>query len=215
MKRNRIVMAVLGGLFAAGLSAQTAVAEPGPGPGATLNSVLGLEQSGLANISADQFTKLASISPSVTYSSAWLNAQPRASGNAEWQCLTQALYFEARGETVKGMFAVAEVIMNRVDSSQFPNSICAVINQGTGRKFRCQFTFTCDGLPETINEPAAYERVGKVARALIDGAARNLTDGATYYHTTAVKPSWARKFIRTAKIGVHLFYRKPVRVSSN
>ncbi len=215
MKRNRIIMAVLGGLFAAGFAVQTAVAEPGPGPGASLSNVLGLEQSGLANISADQFTKLASISPSVTYSSAWLNAQPRASGNAEWQCLTQALYFEARGETVKGLFAVAEVIMNRVDSAEFPNSICAVINQGTGRKFQCQFTFTCDGRPETINEPAAYTRVGKVARALIDGAARTLTDGATYYHTTAVNPRWARKFVRTAKIGVHLFYRKPVRVSSN
>ncbi|WP_171006783.1 cell wall hydrolase [Shimia litoralis] len=152
----------------------------------------------------------------VEYSRAWIDAQPKAiKGDAEWQCLSEALYFEARGESVKGQFAVAEVIMNRVDHDYYPSSLCGVIKQGTGRKYQCQFTFTCDGVSEKINEPAAYDRVGKVARLIIDGAPRELTSGATHYHTKAVNPSWARKFKRTATIGVHHFYRQPTRVSQN
>ncbi|MCR8550697.1 cell wall hydrolase [Salipiger sp. P9] len=150
-----------------------------------------------------------------SYDKAWLSRQPKASGGAQWQCLAEALYFEARGETLKGQFAVAEVILNRVDSPRFPNSVCGVINQGTGRKFACQFTYTCDGHPENINEPAAWDRVAKVAKAMLAGAPRALTNGATYYHTHAVRPSWSRKFTRTASIGDHFFYRPGYRVSSN
>lgn len=141
------------------------------------------------------------------YSSKWLATLPKPQQDAEWRCLTEALYFEARGETIKGQFAVAEVIMNRVDHPRYPNSVCGVINQGTGRKYACQFTFTCDGRPEVINEPATFARLGKVARVMIDGTDRPLTDGATHYHTTAVAPVWANRLTRTAKIGVHRFYR--------
>lgn len=145
----------------------------------------------------------------------WVDAQPKATGDDQFACLSEALYFEARGETVKGQFAVAEVILNRVASSQFPDTLCGVINQGTGRKYQCQFTYTCDGRAEVISEKRAYDRVSKVARAAMDGKAAPLTDGATYYHTTAVRPSWSRKFDRTAKIGVHLFYKPSVRTASN
>lgn len=141
------------------------------------------------------------------YSSKWLASQPAPRQDAEWRCLTEALYFEARGETIKGQFAVAEVIMNRVDHPRYPNSVCGVINQGTGRKYACQFTFTCDGRPEVIHEPAMLARLGKVARAVIDGTERPLTDGATHYHTSAVVPAWASRLTRTVKIGVHRFYR--------
>lgn len=151
----------------------------------------------------------------LTYSRAWLDAQPKTSGGAQWQCLTEALYFEARGETVKGQFAVAEVIMNRVDSAEFPNSVCGVVNQGTGRKYQCQFTYTCDGHKEVVAEPRAFARVGKVAKMMIKGADRPLTDGATHYHTRAVNPRWARVFPRTATIGVHHFYKMPTRLSQN
>ena len=153
--------------------------------------------------------------PIVEYSRKWLSAQPRAHGGKEWSCLSEALYFEARGESVKGQFAVAEVIMNRVDSPLFPNSICGVIHQGTGKRYACQFTYTCDGHDEVIREPRAYQRVAKVAAAVIQGAPRALTDGATYYHTDFVYPRWAKKFARTASIGVHHFYRRHIRVSSN
>ena len=153
----------------------------------------------------------------IQYSRKWIDAQPNVDkGDAEWQCLTEALYFEARGESVKGQFAVAEVIMNRVDHNYYPASLCGVIKQGTGKKYQCQFTYTCDGVAEKVNEPAAFDRVGKIARYMIDGAPRELTDGATHYHTKAVSPAWSRQFKRTATIGVHHFYRQPpVRLSSN
>lgn len=151
----------------------------------------------------------------VKFSRDWLAAQEPATGNANWSCLTEALYFEARGETLKGQFAVAEVIMNRVKSSRFPDNICGVIKQGTGRKYQCQFTFTCDGAPETIHEPAAYAQVGKVARAVLDGRAPDLTGGATHYHTTAVNPNWSNVYKKTAAIGVHVFYRHNYRTATN
>lgn len=152
---------------------------------------------------------------SVQFSRDWIDAQPKASGSAQWRCLAEALYFEARGETVKGQFAVAEVILNRVKSGRFPNSLCGVINQGTGRKYQCQFTYTCDGFAEVIAEPRAFARVGKIARIAMDGNVAPLTKGATHYHTTAVRPRWSRVYTRTAKIGVHLFYRHTWRTASN
>ncbi|MCT4611516.1 MAG: cell wall hydrolase [Pelagimonas sp.] len=152
--------------------------------------------------------KAATSGSTISYTTEWLDSQPRAKGGKDWKCLSEALYFEARGETVKGQFAVAEVIMNRVKSGRFPNSVCGVINQGTGRKYACQFTYTCDGRPEHISEPRAWERVGKVAKLVLSGEAPHiLTEGATHYHTTAVRPNWSRKYTRTARIGVHIFYK--------
>ncbi len=146
--------------------------------------------------------------PELRYETSYLAAVPFVTGDDQWTCLTEALYFEARGESVKGIFAVAEVILNRVDSPAFPNTVCGVVNQGTGARFQCQFTYTCDGRAETIHEPRAFRKVGKIAKLMLDGIApRNLTAGATFYHTSAVRPGWARSFERTASIGSHLFYR--------
>lgn len=140
---------------------------------------------------------------------AQMQAQP------DWQCLTEALYFEARGETIKGQFAVAEVILNRVASRAYPNTLCGVINQGTGRRHACQFSFTCDGLPETVAEPKALARAGKIAARVLEGGVPALTDGATHYHVSNVRPGWARKLEHTATIGVHHFYRLSSRVAGN
>ena len=142
-------------------------------------------------------------------------AAPAPAGGAEWQCLTEALYFEARGETLQGMFAVAEVILNRRDSGEYPGSVCGVVRQGTGAQYACQFTYTCDGLSDAVSDRGAWNRVGRVAALMLDGAQRNLTGGATHYHTRAVSPSWAARFPRTAAIGAHLFYRQPTRTASN
>lgn len=141
------------------------------------------------------------------HSEKWISAQAEATGGDEWECLSEALYFEARGEKAPGLFAVAEVILNRVDSGRYPDNVCDVINQGTGRKFACQFSYTCDGRPEHVDEHTAWERVGKVARAMLDGAPRTLTDGALYYHTSFVSPSWSQTKAETALIGTHHFYR--------
>lgn len=176
------------------------------------------EQRGLGALSHARIKTFLSapiIEGSVNYSRSWIDKQPSQHGGRAWRCLSEALYFEARGESVKGQFAVAEVIMNRVKSTRFPDDVCGVINQGTGRKFACQFTYTCDGHAETIHEPRAFERVGKVARLVLDGRAPAVTNGATHYHTTAVRPKWSRVYTRTARIGVHVFYRHTYRTASN
>lgn len=188
-----------------------------------LTALLGAEKSALSAVSDRRMEQL--VRPvrakhsgvptgEISYSRAWLDAMPAVSGGADWQCLSEALYFEARGESIKGQFAVAEVILNRVSSSRFPDTVCGVIHQGTGKKYQCQFTYTCDGHDEIVREKGAYARGAKIARIMLDDAPRELTGGATYYHTKAVSPSWSRKFNRTATIGMHHFYSAPMRLSA-
>ncbi|WP_238538229.1 cell wall hydrolase [Oceaniovalibus guishaninsula] len=136
----------------------------------------------------------------------YLDTLPAASGDAEWQCLSEALYFEARGESAEGLFAVAEVILNRRDSGLYPATVCAVVSQGTGRRYQCQFSYACDGASDAIHEPEAFVRVGKVARLMLDDAPRDLTGGALFYHTKSVSPYWSHRFDHSATIGAHLFY---------
>lgn len=172
-----------------------------------------LDQARITELSLAPKTSLSPVARphnfvAVQYTRDWLAKQPAPRKDAQWRCLAEALYFEARGESVKGQFAVAEVILNRVKSRKFPNTVCGVINQGTGRKFACQFTYTCDGRKEVINEPRAFERMGKIARAMLDGAPRRLTSGATHYHTKSVNPRWARVYPRTSTIGYHHFYKQ-------
>ncbi len=200
-------------LFTAALVSAVAGAVAADTP---LTQLMAQETRALRAISSDRLAGyVASIETEVEYSRDWL-AQQRVGGTDKaTECLAEALYFEARGESVRGQFAVAEVIMNRVDSPEFPDTVCGVIHQGTGKKYQCQFTYTCDGSPENISNQAVYGQVSKVARLMVDGAPRQLTDGATYYHSRGVTPSWARNFAHTASIGVHHFYRKPVQVSSN
>ena len=131
-----------------------------------------------------------------------------------WRCLAEALYFEARGESMFGQLAVAEVILNRVDSDAFPDSVCGVVGEGaTGSNGGCQFSYKCDGRSDRPADTAAFDRVGKVAWVMLQGKPRILTGKATFYHTTAVRPSWAGKLVQTARIGEHLFYRPKVRLS--
>ncbi|SFO00854.1 Cell Wall Hydrolase [Roseovarius lutimaris] len=183
---------------------------------APVNRLMDQEMRALRSISGDRMASfLTRPETEVEYSKAWLSQQEVVKGGPQWRCLAEALYFEARGESVKGQFAVAEVILNRVDDPSYPDTVCGVVHQGTGRKFQCQFTYTCDGAKEVISEPQAFRRVGKVAKLMVDGAPRDLTSGATHYHTRAVNPQWARHFPRTASIGVHYFYRQPTRVSQN
>ncbi len=171
-------------------------------------SVKSIERKGLSRL-----IEVPKLDAGGLYSRDTLRAMPAAKGGKQWTCLSEALYFEARGETVPGIFGVAEVILNRVDDPRYPNTVCGVINQGTGAKFRCQFTYTCDGRPEAINEQRAYAMVGKVARLMLDGAERKLTGGATHYHTKSVHPKWSKAFPRTTTIGYHHFYRQPSRLA--
>ena len=132
---------------------------------------------------------------------------------AQWMCLTEALYFEARGENLVGQVAVAEVILNRVESGEYPDSVCGVVQQGSGKLHSCQFSFYCDGKVEAIANEEKFEELGKVAWVMLQGKPRILTGKATHYHNTSVKPRWAGKLVRTARIGAHIFYREPVQIS--
>ncbi len=124
-------------------------------------------------------------------------------------CMAEAIYHEARGESTRGQAAVAEVILNRVDSRRFPSSVCGVINQPS------QFSYTIGGR-KAISNKAAYLRAREIARNALAGAPRVLTGGATYFHTPAVRPSWSKRFQRTVQIGQHIFYRPGgQRVASN
>ena len=132
-------------------------------------------------------------------------------GGDEWRCLTEAIYFEARGETTRGQFAVAEVILNRVDSKRYPETVCGVVTQGTGKKYACQFSYTCDGQAEVVHEKGAFVKAARIAKSMLEGRPRVLTNRATHYHTTAVSPKWSRKLLKTTQIGVHIFYKYPPR----
>ena len=209
---RRIFLAFLMSVLAMPASAETAVRD--------LSSMIQRDEIALKRLSKARVDSLfrrvstGSIG-SIEYTRSFLDALPAAQGGKHLDCLSEALYFEARGETIKGQFAVAEVIMNRVESGRYPDSVCGVINQGTGRKFACQFTYTCDGRAEIITEKSNYARLRKIAKLSMSDLPKKLTKGATHYHTTAVRPKWSRVFPRTAKIGVHLFYREPTRVSRN
>lgn len=126
--------------------------------------------------------------------------------NSDLECLSEALYFEARGESTQGQKAVAEVILNRLDHPKFPKTVCGVVNQ------KGQFTYNKNA---RIREHGAYARVKTIAKAALQGAPRNLTNGATFYHASSVRPNWSRKFERTTRIGSHAFYRSDRRLAAN
>jgi spore germination cell wall hydrolase CwlJ-like protein len=124
-------------------------------------------------------------------------------------CLSQAIYYEARGETQQGQVAVAEVIINRTRSRAYPSTICGVVYQGSHLSTGCQFTFTCDGSLGHRPRGRGWERAQRVATAVMLGYTRPVTNNATHYHTTAVNPVWNSGLVETTQIGVHKFYRFP------
>ncbi len=148
------------------------------------------------------------------YDAAYLMDLPQ-SNDADVQCLQEAIYHEARGEDVYGQFAVAEVILNRVDLPNYPDSVCGVVHQNAGRLNACQFSYACNGRSRAMTEGPARRLAGAIAQVMLSGSPRELTDGATHFHTTGVRPRWATTFQQTAQFGAHLFYREPVRLSSN
>ena len=136
-----------------------------------------------------------------------LGLQGKARAKAE-QCLANAVYFEARGEPVRGQIAVAQVVMNRVFSGYYPNDVCGVVYQNAHRHLACQFTFACDGIPDRITEPDAFTRAKRISAATLDGAVWLPEIGkATHYHAYWVHPWWVRTMRKLSRLGVHTFYR--------
>lgn len=139
-------------------------------------------------------------------------ARPFSLGSAldesrDVECLTQAVYYEARGEGRDGMRAVAQVVLNRARHSAFPRTVCGVVFQGAGRRTGCQFSFTCDGSMRGAVNRAAWNRAREVATRALSGEVYAPVSNATHFHTTAVNPRWRNALVRVNQVGNHLFYR--------
>jgi spore germination cell wall hydrolase CwlJ-like protein len=126
----------------------------------------------------------------------------------EQKCLAEGIYFEARGESVKGQAAVAQVILNRVRNPHYPGSICGVVYQNEDWRNRCQFSFACDRIPDIITSPRHWKVAKEIAMAVTAGKIWFKDVGsATHYHATYVRPAWGPTMKRVEKIGKHIFYR--------
>lgn len=123
------------------------------------------------------------------------------------ECLTQAVYYEARGETPDGQAAVAQVVLNRVRHPAFPKTVCAVVFQGAYGRGVCQFSFACDGSMRRGREPAAWRRAQRVAERALGGYVMAGVGNATHFHTINVSPSWGPRLVRVNQVGLHIFYR--------
>ncbi|MEO5321995.1 cell wall hydrolase [Mesorhizobium sp. CC13] len=127
---------------------------------------------------------------------------------AEQTCLANAVYFEARGENVKGQAAVAQVVLNRVRNPAYPETICKVVYQNQDLRNRCQFSFACDGIKDRVTDRASYRTAEQVAMAVTAGKIFIPEVGsATHYYANYVSPDWARSMKKMTRIGLHIFYR--------
>jgi hypothetical protein len=134
-------------------------------------------------------------------------AQSADDASRALDCLTAAVYYEARSEPDDGQRAVAQVVLNRVRNPAFPGSVCGVVYQGSLRSTGCQFSFTCDGSLAHRREPGAWEHARAIASAALAGDVYAPVGSAMYYHTTAVHPFWEDSLTPVTTIGAHIFYR--------
>tara|TARA_B100000123_G_C25565634_1_gene356039 strand:+ start:115 stop:696 length:582 start_codon:yes stop_codon:yes gene_type:complete len=149
----------------------------------------------------------------------------------ELYCLAQNVYFEAKSEPLAGQYAVADVVLNRVKDTRYPNTICEVVKEGPikeswktrqhadlpddqrvyfPKRNKCQFSWYCDGKPDTIRDGDAWRQAQIVAyRITYNERHRGLTEGATHYHADYVHPKWASTLQLVGRIATHIFYRWP------
>jgi hypothetical protein len=126
----------------------------------------------------------------------------------ELWCLATAIYFEARGEAYRGQVAVAQVVLNRVKDHRYPETICGVVFQNQNRRNSCQFSFACDGIPETITERQPWDQAEEIASKVVSGELYLTEVGdSTHYHATYVRPAWAPRMTKVTQIGLHVFYK--------
>lgn len=148
------------------------------------------------SINAKDHAWAASILPATVFSA------------SEQQCLASGIYFEARGESVKGQAAVAQVILNRVRNPAYPDTICGVVYQNEDWRNRCQFSFACDNIKDRVNSQQHWKVAREVAMAVTAGKIWMKEVGsATHYHALYVRPPWARTMEKVGRIGLHVFYR--------
>ncbi|MCX7305020.1 MAG: cell wall hydrolase [Hyphomicrobiales bacterium] len=150
------------------------------------------------------------IPPVVKGDHSWMSAPlpPEVFSGKEQVCLANAIYFEARGESLRGQAAVAQVVLNRVRNPTYPNTICGVVYQNQNLKNRCQFSFACDGKKDVIANRKIYKTAQDIAMAVTAGKIfLPEVASSTHYYAQYVSPGWARSMQKMKKIGLHIFYR--------
>lgn len=132
----------------------------------------------------------------------------------EVNCMALNVYYEARGSNLADKVAVADVVLNRVKDTRYPNTICEVVKQGkqypSGQMVRnkCQFSWYCDGKHDRPQDEDRWAEAQSIAWNMVEeGKFRGITEGATHYHATYVNPRWAKTLQLVGRIGAHIFYR--------
>ena len=157
------------------------------------------------------YNEVIALSAPVAEPDAIAEADP-AINQTELACLAKNIYFESANESDLGKIAVAMVVLNRVESQDFPNTICEVVHQpsrNSTNKRGCQFSWTCDGKPDTVRSQEKYQAIVALSRDILRSRDTivDIVDGALYYHAVYVKPSWAKYFEKVARIDTHIFYK--------
>ena len=121
-------------------------------------------------------------------------------------CLARSIYWEAKGRASAEMEAVASVVMNRLGHEGFPDTVCAVVKQGS-ESGACQFSWWCDGRADAVQEEAQYSLAKEIARKALNRQLQDRTLGALYFHDRSVRPDWAGVYVRTNATGRFVFYK--------
>ena len=139
----------------------------------------------------------------------------------ELACMAENIYFEGRAEPMVGKIAIGHVVLNRIEDSRFPNTICEVVKQGPHRpswkgtgemipiRHKCQFSWYCDGKSDKIYDTETFESIYQLTEGVVSGTMDilDITEGATHYHADYVSPAWKKSKTKTTEIGDHIFYR--------
>lgn len=121
-------------------------------------------------------------------------------------CLSRTIYWEAKGEGSAGMEAIANVVMNRLGHEGFPNTICEIVRQGH-EQGACQFSWWCDGRSDDAEEDKPYAIAKEITRKALNRQLTDRTNGALYFHQWRLTPNWSAIYIKTTRIGNHVFYK--------
>ena len=155
---------------------------------------------------SDRLSRIASP-PVALIEKTWRIGREQRRRVAEHICLAQAIYFEARSESEIGRLAVAKVILNRVKSPFYPDTICGVVYQNAGKRNACQFSFACNGKSDRPRRGKAWDEAKSLASRAIAGEGEvHAIATATHYHADYVLPEWSGAMTRLIKIGRHVFY---------
>ena len=131
-------------------------------------------------------------------------------------CMANNMYHEAKNQSMLGQIAVGQVVMNRVEDKRFPDNVCDVITEAVTYKgtdkpvlHKCQFSWYCDGQKDEPDfDSKEWWDAKEYASIVLSGTIMlDVTEGATHYHATYVRPAWAKTKTKTTRIDRHIFYR--------